>query len=102
MADGDFRSIRLKDFKRMFDKLPARFQLTAIARYKNYFRIDPYHPLLERHTLHDVSDAEPASIAVTMARGYRAVSFFDEPKRTYVWYWCGSHADYDRRFRPGR
>jgi hypothetical protein len=96
------KSVRTKEFKSKFKRLPGRVQETAENRYKNYFLVDPEHPLLERHNLHDVSDAEPHSIAVTMCHGYRAVCFYDEKADCYVWYWCGSHAEYNIRFREGR
>ncbi len=96
------RSVRTKDFKKLFAALPDRVKETAVARYENYFRLDPYHPLLDRHNLYDVSDAAHDSIAFAMTYGYRAVAFFDQSTSTYVWYWCGSHTDYDRRFRAGR
>lgn len=102
MSNGPPRSVRTEDFKKMFDALPANVQRTAIARYQNYFQADPFHPLLERHDLYDVDDATPQSIAVTMAYGYRAVGFYAEGEDTYVWYWCGSHAHYNQRFRTGR
>jgi len=96
------RSVRTAEFRKLFAALPDGVQATAVARYKNYFRKDPYHSLLDRHNLQDVSGAAHASIAFEMAYGYRAVAFFDESMSTYVWYWCGSHADYDKRFRRGR
>jgi hypothetical protein len=84
----------------MFSKLPQHVQASAVSRYQKYFCIDPAHPLLERHDLYDVDDAAPHSFAVTIAYGYRAVGFLDG--NTHVWYWCGTHADYDTRFRAGR
>lgn len=97
-----FRSVRLREFKRQFTSLPAIIQKTAVDKYRNYFLVDPYHPLLGRHTLDEISDAPAPSIAVELSSGYQAVAFHDKPKNTYVWYWCGSHADYDRRFKRGR
>ena len=102
MDSEGFRSVRTKEFKHQFDLLPARIQKTAISRYENYFVRDTFHPLLGRHPLHDVDDAPEDSVAVEIYYGYRAVGFYDEPNRTYVWYWCGSHSKYDARFREGR
>ena len=97
-----FKSVRTSDFRKLFKHLPARVQATAAQRYENYFRTDPYHPLLRRHSLHDVDDAFKDSLEVEMARGYRAVGYYDDAEYTYVWYWCGSHAEYDLRFTEGR
>jgi hypothetical protein len=86
----------------MLRRLPERVQNAARNRYREYFLKDPNHPLLKRHELHDVSDARSNSIAVEIYYGFRAVGFFDEVASCYVWYWCGSHAEYDTRFRKGR
>ena len=95
-------SVRTRSFLASFNALPASIRNQAMQRYRNYFVLDPSHPLLERHHLHDVNDAQPDSFAVTIAFGYRAVGFFDDAARRYVWYWCGSRAAYDQRFRAGR
>ncbi len=100
MEHGAFKSVRTSDFRKLLQRLPAKVQETAAKRYENYFKPDPNHPLLERHDLHDVGDAFKDSFAVEMAYGYRAVGFFDDAE--YVWYWCGSHAEYDLRFTKGR
>lgn len=104
MGNAPPLSVRTPQFKKLFDELPAKVQKSAIARYRNYFAVDPFHDLLERHDLHDVSGAPSDSIAVTVAYGYRAVGFLDQADgaNRYVWYWCGSHADYDTQFRKGR
>jgi len=94
-------SVRTKEFKAMFAGLPDNVRRSATNRYRNYFLHDQSHPLLRRHTLHDVTDAPQQSVAVEMHYGYRAVAFIDESGR-YVWYWCGSHAAYDTRFQTGR
>ena len=104
MAGAPLRSFRTHQFKKLFDDLPAKVQKSAIARYRNYFVVDPFHDLLDRHNLHDVSDAPSDSIAVTIAYGYRAVGIHDqgEGQNAYIWYWCGSHANYNTQFREGR
>lgn len=96
------KSKRTKTFKALFALLPKQMQQSATNRYREYFSRDPFHPLLRRHDLHDVRDAQKQSFAVEMHYGYRAVAFQDPTDSCYVWYWCGSHADYDERFRSGR
>ena len=95
-------SKRTRTFKDRFASLPQKVRVAATSRYKEYFKNDPNHPLLRRHDLHDVSDARRSSFAVEMYYGYRAVAFYDTKDECYVWYWCGSHAEYDVRFRKGR
>ena len=97
-----FSSKTTKEFKGMLAKLPSRVREAAKKRYREYFLKDPDHPLLGRHELHDVRDAPPNNISVEIYYGFRAVGFFDEPASCYVWYWCGSHAEYNTRFRKGR
>ena len=97
-----FRSVRGRQFKKLFSRLPANVQETATQRFENYFALDQFHPLLRRHDLHDVDDAPTDSFAVEMHYGYRAVAFFDQEENTYVWFWCGTHAEYDSRFAEGR
>jgi hypothetical protein len=97
-----FSSKRTREFKAMLGCLPQRVQKAAQSRYREYFLKDPNHPLLKRHALHDVGDARPGSFAVEIYYGFRAVGFLDEAASCYVWYWCGSHAEYDTRFRKGR
>lgn len=95
-----FRSFRTSDFKKQFSRLPSAVLEAAAGQYR-IFLANPTHPLLRRHPLYDVDDAPENSFAVTMAPGgYRAVAFMDG--EDYVWYWCGSHASYDTRFREGR
>lgn len=101
-ASQTIRSVRTHRFKKLFDGLPARVQKSAIDRYENYFVVNPFHPLLENHKLYDVDDAHARSVAVTIFYGYRAVAAFEESTNTYIWYWCGTHGDYDTRFRKGR
>lgn len=97
-----FTSIQTREFKDQLASLPQRVQKAAHLRYREYFLKDPNHRLLNRHRLHDVTDAWPNSFAVEIYYGFRAVGFFDEGASCYVWYWCGSHAQYDTRFRKGR
>ncbi len=81
---------------------PTRPAFVGLAFLRPFRALhDSSHPLLPRHTLHDVTDAPQQSIAVEMHYGYRAVAFIDDAGR-YVWYWCGSHAAYDTRFQAGR
>ena len=91
---------RTREFKAQFDRLPTDVQQKA-KKVFSILKKDPRHPVLERHFLEDTPHNPPRSWAVRIDRSYRAVAFSDE-EGTNVWYWIGSHADYDRRFSKGR
>lgn len=60
------------------------------------FLQDPAHPSLKHHRLKDVGARAllPESYAVYLNMQYRAVYVVQEDAN--VWYWIGTHADYDR------
>lgn len=57
------------------------------------FRQNPAHPGLSLERLR----CDPESWSVRITRGYRAVGW--KQGDTMVWYWIGSHADFDETFR---
>ena len=76
-------------FWEAFDALPARIRRDAIRAYRK-FREDPYHPGLRFKKLEGQDDIY--SVRVTL--GYRALGVMTGSR--IVWYWIGTHADYDR------
>jgi len=54
------------------------------------FRGNPRHPGLHFKRVHD----DPPVYSARVGIGYRAVGVPDD--NTIVWFWIGSHADYDR------
>ena len=56
---------------------------------KNYQLLadDPYHPSLHFKKIRDLW-------SVRVGRSYRALA--TEQDRDYLWFWIGTHADYDR------
>ncbi len=72
-----------------YRELPERMQERAREAYKA-FRDDPRHPSLQFKKVHDT---EPIySVRVTLA--YRALGLLQ--KDEIVWFWIGSHVEYDR------
>ena len=72
-----------------YRELPERMQERAREAYKA-FRDDPGHPSLQFKKVHDT---EPIySVRVTL--GYRALGLLQKDET--VWFWIGSHAEYDR------
>jgi len=88
-------NVRTGDFKKMLERLPDNIQQLADRAYRT-FLVDPFHPMLENHELHDSRKGRhrKTSRAVSITRRYRAIYVSDGP--TNVCYWIGSHEDYNR------
>jgi len=72
-----------------YRQLPSDVQTLAQKAYR-LFQQDPSHPSLQFKKVHD---AEPIySVRITLA--YRAVGLREGDE--IMWFWIGSHADYDR------
>ena len=72
-----------------FGDLPEPAQDAARRAYR-LFRENPNHPSLQFKKIHT---REPIySVRVTL--GYRAVGLLEADE--IIWFWIGSHADYDR------
>ncbi len=91
---GPRKNRRTSQFKDSFGKLPPKIQRLAAEVFK-LFAANPDHPSLRRHKLKDTDKGQhrQASISVTISMQYRAI--YVEDGDTNVWYWIGSHADYD-------
>jgi hypothetical protein len=75
--------------------LPANVQQLARAAFKA-FKSNPAHPSLRVHQLKDNSRGShrPGSWSASITLHYRAIFFIDGDAN--VWYWIGSHNDYDQ------
>jgi hypothetical protein len=78
-----------RQFRALFSALPAWVQRQARDAYR-LFRQNPAHPGLRFKQVH----ADPPIYSVRVGISYRAVGVRDAD--TVIWYWIGSHADYDR------
>jgi hypothetical protein len=76
-------------FRAAFNGLPPGVQERVRAAYR-LFRTDPSHPSLRFRLVHPVRPIYSARIGL----GYRALGVRDAD--TIIWFWIGSHADYDR------
>ena len=94
-APAPRRNVRCASFREMFELLPERIQRLAVATFREFVR-DPSHPALRLHDLRENrrSSLVRGSVSVSINMQYRAVYFVDGD--TNVWYWVGSHAEYDR------
>lgn len=81
-------------FRKQFDQLPKRVQ--ALTRQACVlFDQNPAHPSLRHHELADNKKGHhvPGSFSVSVTMQYRAI--YVEDRGINVWYWIGTHADYD-------
>lgn len=76
-------------FRSAFERLPAAVQRRAGAAY-GLFRKDPHHPSLRFKQVHPTR----LIYSVRIGLGYRALGVRDRDE--IIWFWIGSHADYDR------
>jgi len=86
------KSATLKQFWDCFDGLPADVQELA----RNAFALwqeDPWHGSLHFKRIHS---REPF-YSVRVGRSWRALGLLNG--QTIVWFWVGSHADYDHLIR---
>jgi hypothetical protein len=76
-------------FRAAFEDLPGGVRERARAAYR-LFRMDPSHSSLRFKPVHP---ARPI-YSVRIGLGYRALGVRDGD--TMMWFWIGSHGDYDR------
>jgi hypothetical protein len=79
-------------FWREYERLPTEVKEHARAAYR-LFQQDPHHPSLRFRRVHQV---EPV-YSVRIGLHYRAVGLVEG--ELIVWFWIGSHAEYDHQIR---
>lgn len=75
------------DFRAAFAKLPAPVRQQARAAYR-LFQENPYHSSLQ------FKSVAPSIYSARIGLHYRALG--KRVDNTIIWFWIGSHADYDR------
>jgi hypothetical protein len=83
------RSKRTAQFRRLFDQLPHDIQQLAHHAYQQ-FLADPSYPGLD---FKQVSKKGP-TYSVRVGIHYRALAI--RSADYWLWFWIGSHAEYDR------
>jgi hypothetical protein len=76
-------------FRSAFEALPEKVQRNARRAYR-LFQKDPQHPSLQFKQVHPARPIFSARVAL----GYRALAVREG--NDIIWFWVGSHADYDR------
>ncbi|MDD5484025.1 MAG: hypothetical protein PHP98_10340 [Kiritimatiellae bacterium] len=87
------KSYLTKEFRLCFANLPERIQRLARENYK-IWKHNPYHPSL---SFKRVGKRYP-TYSVRIGLGWRALGFREDDD-TLVWFWIGSHANYERRIQ---
>jgi len=83
------KSWRTAAFRRSFAALPKAVQRKARQAYRTFSK-DSGHPGLQFKKVH----ANRPIYSVRIGLGYRALG--TKSGDDVVWFWIGSHADYDR------
>lgn len=77
-------------FRRAYAGLPERVRAQAREAYRTFAR-DPQHPGLRLKPVHPSRPVYSARVGL----GYRALAVREDGD-VWVWFWIGSHAEYDR------
>ena len=87
-------NVRTRGYREQLDKLPPQIRGLADAAFQLFSR-EPRHPSLRLHELSNTRAGRhrAGSRSVSITRGYRAIYKVDGD--TNVWYWIGSHNDYE-------
>ena len=86
------KSVRTEAFRKQFQALPSEVQILARKAYE-LWRTDNAHPSLHFKRIHN----SELVYSVRISRAYRALCLKREDR--YVWFWIGSHDDYDRHIK---
>ena len=81
--------------RKAFAELPADVQKQARQAYRLFIE-NPHHPSLRFRSIYPTRPIYSVQIGLE----YRAVGIREEDD--IIWYWIGSHADYDKLIRQFR
>ena len=80
-----------EDFIECFRNLPERVKQTARNNYK-LWKENPYHPGLGFKTIKAAKNVYSIRVGI----GWRALGVMKAEENTIVWFWIGSHSQYDK------
>ncbi len=83
------KSYTTERFRKSYSRLPQSIQDQAQEAYQ-IFKKDPYHPSLNFKRVHSREPIYSARVSLD----YRVVGVLT--KQDIVWFWIGSHSDYDK------
>jgi hypothetical protein len=79
-------------FREAYTRLPEHIQRRAREAYRR-FKDNPNHPSLRFKQVHATQPIYAARVGL----GHRALAIIDG--ETVVWFWIGTHSEYDRLLR---
>jgi CRISPR/Cas system endoribonuclease Cas6 (RAMP superfamily) len=85
------KSSRTKNFRNLFDKLPERIKENAKKNYK-LWKEDQFHSSLEFKKVKPKENIWSVRVGI----GWRALGVMKADEEKIVWFWIGSHAEYDK------
>lgn len=85
------KSSRTSNFRKLFQKLPQRVKETAKKNYE-LWKINPSHPSLEFKKVKPNQNIWSVRVGI----GWRALGVVKEREDKIVWFWIGSHGEYDK------
>ena len=85
------RSSRTRAFWQKFVELPLRIKETAKKNYE-LWKQNPFHPSLEFKLVLPKENIWSVRIGI----GWRALGVMKADEKKIVWFWVGSHAEYDK------
>jgi hypothetical protein len=86
-------SVITERFKKAFDHLPQFIQEKARKTYQ-LWRSEPFHPSL---AFKQVSKSQPV-YSVRIGLNYRSLGIREA--NVMIWFWIGSHEDYNSLIKP--
>jgi hypothetical protein len=93
------RSRRRRSYRERYDALEPRCREAADRQYDNW-RNDPNHPSVCFKPIVGATERGHQCYEARINRRYRAACYKDTSgaEDTYVWFWCGTHNEFDSRF----
>ena len=86
------KGVHTEEYDELFAKLPQNVQKQA-RKANRLFEENPYHPSLHFKCVNQ----EKSRYSVRVNKSYRAVG--TKKGDTIIWYFIGTHTDYDRILR---
>ncbi|MFM1841472.1 MAG: hypothetical protein RLZZ490_203 [Cyanobacteriota bacterium] len=85
------RSSRTQNFRQQFLKLPPQVKKVATKNYQLWQKM-PFHPSLQFKLVKPKENIWSVRIGI----GWRALGVMKVNEDKIIWFWLGSHADYDK------
>ena len=92
------RSRTTDRFRKLLERLPEEIRQQAGEAYK-LFRQDPYHPRLHFKQIHQKQPTYSVRVTYRYRVVGRLVPQGSQEGDVMVWFWIGSHEDYNKLLR---